>query len=296
ELDQYFRRASTRQARGEEAPLSELPLMELADRQPPVVISEITGAYMESVRILGRRAAEFHLALAGDKKNPDFKPERSSRIYTEQLSETLSREVQGSLALLAAKITELPDAVHRQADRVLLQGPSLLGRISDLAGIGEDLGQLIRHHGDYHLGQVLRTIDNDFILLDFEGEPLRPLVDRRRKGSPLKDVAGMIRSFHYAIHSDLPTSAEGDGEGPQLPGWRRAWYESMSAVFVREYFATAGEAPFLPAAGTGLILESFLLEKVFYELKYELNNRPDWVTIPLAGILDIIDRQKPAGE
>ncbi|MFN2366967.1 MAG: maltose alpha-D-glucosyltransferase [Desulfurivibrionaceae bacterium] len=291
-LDQYFRRAAARQARGEEAPLSELPLMELADRQPPVVISEITGAYMESVRILGRRTAEFHLALAGDKKNPDFKPEKSSRIYTEQLSETLSREIQGSLALLAAKIPELPDAVHRQADRVLLQGPALLGRIGDLAGIGEDLGQLIRHHGDYHLGQVLRTSDNDFILLDFEGEPLRPLADRRRKGSPLKDVAGMIRSFHYAIHSDLPASAEGDGEGPPLPGWRRAWYESMSAVFVREYFATAGEAPFLPAAGAGLVLEAFLLEKVFYELKYELNNRPDWVHIPLAGILDIIDRQK----
>jgi maltose alpha-D-glucosyltransferase/alpha-amylase len=291
-LADYFLKARERQARGERAPLSELPLMELAALEPPPVLAEMTGSFMESVKILGRRTAEFHLALAGNTKNPDFKPEMASPTYTEQLAEILLKEAQESLALLNAKISELPAAVHKLADRVLLQGPLLLGRIGDLAETGKDLGQLIRHHGDYHLGQVLRTTDNDFILLDFEGEPLRPLADRRRKGSPLKDVAGMIRSFHYAIHSGSPGDAESGGGNPEMATWRRAWYEWMSAIFVREYFAVAAGAPFLPASGTELILEIFLLEKVIYELQYELNNRPDWVHIPLAGIIDIVTRQK----
>jgi predicted trehalose synthase len=122
------------------------------------------------------------------------------------------------------------------------------------------------------------------------------MAERRHKGSPLKDVAGMIRSFHYAAHTVFFSEKELSlDEGPLKP-WRLAWQEWIGAVFLKAYFDTAAGAPFLPAGDPGLLLEIFLLEKVFYELRYELNNRPDWVRIPLAGIIDIIDRNRSQGK
>jgi maltose alpha-D-glucosyltransferase/alpha-amylase len=241
---------------------------------------------------LGQRTAEFHLALAKEQKHPDFKPEKAGAEFSAQLAETVVHQVQSSLALLSSRITGLPEEIRRVANRVLSQGSALLGRTDRIAGVGRNMGSLIRLHGDYHLGQVLRTEDRDFILLDFEGEPLRPLAERRRKGSAMKDVAGMIRSLHYAAHTALSAQHVPAEEKAGLKPWSRAWYEWMSAVFADTYFQTAAGGPFLPTADTPIILEAFLLEKAFYELKYELNNRPDWVHIPLAGIVDIMDRKK----
>jgi trehalose synthase-fused probable maltokinase len=194
---------------------------------------------------------------------------------------------------LSGRMMDFPAAVRKKADRVLVKGPTLLSRIGILAEVGENLGQLIRHHGDFHLGQILVTADHNIILLDFEGEPLRPLAERRSKGSALKDVAGMIRSFHYAAQTALTSAADDSKKQRQLAPWSQAWYAWVSALFTTAYFDTAAGAAFLPAADAGFILEAFLLEKVFYELKYELNNRPEWVPVPLAGIIDIIDTQKP---
>jgi maltose alpha-D-glucosyltransferase/alpha-amylase len=146
-------------------------------------------------------------------------------------------------------------------------------------------GMLTRVHGDYHLGQVLRTED-DFVILDFEGEPARPLEERRAKRSPLKDVAGMLRSFSYAAYAALfAFTLHSPADYPLLEPWAETWQHWVSKAFVKSYRATIGDSPLLPDGPQfDAVLRALMLEKALYELAYELNNRPDWVRIPLAGI------------
>jgi len=149
----------------------------------------------------------------------------------------------------------------------------------------------IRVHGDYHLGQVLWA-EGDFYILDFEGEPARLLSMRRTKQSPLKDVAGMMRSFSYAAHAGLfaYTAAQPDAFA-RLVGWAEVWETWTTAAFLRGYFGATDHALFVPAnaAQRDELLRLLVLEKALYELNYELNNRPDWLRIPLAGILNLVD-------
>jgi 1,4-alpha-glucan branching enzyme len=153
-----------------------------------------------------------------------------------------------------------------------------------------------RVHGDYHLGQVLRA-DDDYVILDFEGEPARSVEERREKQSPLKDVVGMLRSFDYAAYAALFEYCKSRPEDfDQLEPWARLWQTWTSAAFWREYRAVSGKAPYLPddPAALNLLLEAYTLDKVLYELLYELNNRPDWVGIPLQGIESLIEREQAA--
>jgi maltose alpha-D-glucosyltransferase/alpha-amylase len=276
----------------------ELSIMEASKEAPPAAFAAMTEEYLQAISTVGRRTAEFHLALAEEKKNPAFKPEKSTAAFTAQLAESVTRQIQDALLSLNGKMNELSPELRDIGALVLNEAPVLLDRVAEVTEMGAALGQLIRLHGDYHLGQILRTKDNDFILVDFEGEPLRPMAARRLKGSPLKDLAGMMRSFQYAAETALAATA-GEGEHgndntkrQELIPWGRAWYKWVSSVFVGAYWQTAAGAPFLPTAGAGFILNVFLLEKVFYELRYELNNRPDWVHIPLTGIVDIIESKK----
>ena len=153
----------------------------------------------------------------------------------------------------------------------------------------------IRTHGDYHLGQVLYTGD-DFVITDFEGEPARPLRERQRKHSPLKDVAGMLRSFHYAAYAGLFNQTHQGTPSPSealtaFEPWAQVWYLWVSAAFLHTYLAYAGPASLLPLfqEERQVLLDAYLLEKAVYELGYELNNRPDWVRIPLQGIRQLWD-------
>ena len=149
----------------------------------------------------------------------------------------------------------------------------------------------IRVHGDYHLGQVLWS-EGDFVIFDFEGEPLRSLEERRRKQLPLKDVAGMVRSFGYAAYAGLfAFTAARPTELERLEKWARVWQLTTSSAFVRAYLETVAGAHFVPVKDTDrdALLQLFVLDKALYELNYELNNRPDWARIPLRGILDLVD-------
>ena len=150
----------------------------------------------------------------------------------------------------------------------------------------------IRCHGDYHLGQVLFT-GTDFVIIDFEGEPTRSLGERRLKRSPLRDVAGMIRSFHYAAYAEL-------GENPEPAAERRVieWYRASSAAFLQTYLEVAGRAVFIPSdrKQTEKLLNIFLLEKAVYELGYELNNRPGWAHIPIRGIKSLLPEEPKTGK
>jgi trehalose synthase-fused probable maltokinase len=163
-------------------------------------------------------------------------------------------------------------------------------------------GLRTRTHGDYHLGQVLWT-GKDFMIIDFEGEPARSLAERRLKHSPLRDVAGMLRSFHYAAGAALAAKADARrAAGKTVPDsssesdWGRVWHLWSSAAFLRAYLDTTRGARFLPRTEQELawLLGQFLLEKAVYELRYELNNRPDWLPIPLDAVLTLAKTTPPS--
>ena len=153
----------------------------------------------------------------------------------------------------------------------------------------------LRCHGDYHLGQVLWT-GKDFIIMDFEGEPARPINERRIKRSPLRDVAGMLRSFHYAAYSGLFDFRERRGlvleeELEAIDFWARFWHFWVSVIFLKAYMEVAINGKFLPESPEELrtLIDTYLLEKAIYEMGYELNNRPEWIKIPLRGILQLLE-------
>ena len=179
----------------------------------------------------------------------------------------------------------------REAAGPLLEDADLPDRVS--AAVPDRVEAVkIRCHGDYHLGQVL-WVENDFVILDFEGEPARTVEERRAKQSPLKDAAGMLRSFDYAAHAGLFAFTQGRPEDfDRLAPWAELWRQWVSAAFLRAYRETAGAAPFVAAEPERFtaLLDAFLLDKAFYELQYELNNRPDWVRIPLRGVLTLLGR------
>jgi maltose alpha-D-glucosyltransferase/alpha-amylase len=178
----------------------------------------------------------------------------------------------------------------------LSQRRDLLSRARLLMSVApEQAGQRIRIHGDYHLGQTLRA-KADFVILDFEGEPARTLEERRAKQSPLKDVAGMLRSFSYAAYAGLnaftqrrpPNNAS---DAKSLDAWTNLWLNAVSAEFLRAYKTAVAENPqLIPAPQQAqILLNAYLIEKALYELLYELNNRPAWVRIPLTGIREAVN-------
>ncbi len=190
---------------------------------------------------------------------------------------------------LKENLSRLPDELVEQGGLLLARRRELL-QAFHMVGEIESGGLRTRVHGDYHLGQVLR-VKQDYVILDFEGEPARSLAERRAKQSPLKDVAGMLRSFSYAAHAGLISYvARQPDDLERLLPWTRLWERSTMAEFLRTYRSTVAGAPFLPADPKGFrpLLEAYVLDKALYELRYELDHRPAWVRIPAAGILSLL--------
>lgn len=264
-------------------------LMRCVATETPPLMQHLAGGYLEAVGRLAQRTAEFHLALSSIRKQRDFAPEKITPEYLENLSDSFAEQARRSLELVHSGLDHFPERVQVKAHRLLERSASLMGIFESLPESSLQATR-IRIHGDFHLGQVLRAGD-DFFLLDFEGEPLKSLQERREKHSPLKDLAGMIRSFDYAAHTAL-FSRTGDQEERfhKLKSWARAWERWVSAAFLRGYLQTMGEAPCIPREPGHLeiLLDAFLLDKAFYELEYEINNRPAWVQIPLQGILNFL--------
>jgi maltose alpha-D-glucosyltransferase/alpha-amylase len=251
---------------------------------PPPFFAATTRWYLANAQLLGRRTAEMHRALA-DPSDPAFAPEPFDDHSRQDAYREMRAHAERALGLLTARRDSLPEAVQPHADAVLGAADLLLRRLEAIRGAGP-AGMRIRLHGDYHLGQVLRT-EEDFVILDFEGEPGRTLAERRAKHSPLKDVAGMMRSFSYAAYAALFTSTlNAPDDYAALVLWADTWQRWVCEAFLSGY---------REAIGRGLVvtdhpsfhdlLSAFVLEKALYELGYELNNRPDWVRIPLAGIM-----------
>jgi maltose alpha-D-glucosyltransferase / alpha-amylase len=261
----------------------------VVDRELPGMAREHAGLYLDAAALLGRRTAEMHLALATPTDNAAFAAEPFTK---EELTATAARiETQLSLSLEALKrgMSHLTELTSDNAALVLSRRLALFSRARAVASAtSSDSGQRIRIHGDYHLGQVLRS-RGDYVILDFEGEPARTLAERRAKQSPLKDVAGMLRSFSYAAYAGLSAFAQRrPDDAKNLEPWARLWQNAVSAEFLRAYRTVmkAGNPQLIPEPKQAqLLLNAYLLEKALYELLYELDNRPTWVRIPLAGIL-----------
>ena len=254
-------------------------------------VPSVLGSAAEETRLLGHRTAELHLALAsGD--DPMFRPEAATALYQRSLYSSLRGQLRTTLAQLRRHLRALPPEVVGLADRVLDGREGLLARIEALRTTPID-GMRIQTHGDYHLGQVLFT-GKDFVIIDFEGEPGRPLSERRIKRPPLRDVAGMVRSYDYAVHAALGAREERGLVGLIGEEATRAdavrWRDEATATFLAGYTGTDGIDELLPtepSARTAL-LDAFTLEKALYELRYELDNRPSWVPIPLAALSALI--------
>jgi trehalose synthase-fused probable maltokinase len=228
--------------------------------------------FVDRARELGDVTGRLHTALASDATDPAFSPEETSAESLGLLNATVDEEIE-------QVFLQLPDDVPELAP-IRGRGQEVRARLNLLTTVGT-AGRVIRHHGDYHLGQVLLGADRRWVVLDFEGEPARTLVERRRKRSPLRDVAGMLRSFAYAASASRILHDTPAPEG---------WEDDVRATFLEGYMATVDQRLLPPGhAAVERLIAVFELEKAVYELRYELNNRPDWVQIPVAGIARLLE-------
>ena len=273
-------------------PLSRKHLVSLSRDLPPLA-REAIGTYLVSAQLLGQRTAELHKALASAPDDPSFAPEPFSFMYQTSLYQSMRSQTVRTLQLLREKLPNLPEDIKETAQKVCnLEKPIIeryrLVQRQNISAVRS------RCHGDYHLGQILYT-GKDFVIIDFEGETARPLSERRLKRSPLRDVAGMIRSLHYAAHSALlrqvSLAPRPQDELAVLQNWAQYWYLWVSATFLTAYLNSIKEASLLPEDSEQLkiLLDAFLLERAVYEIGYELNNRPDWLKVPLQGVLQLME-------
>ena len=257
----------------------------------PQLAKETIGPYLSSIQLLAKRTAELHVTLASAEKEAAFVPEPFSVMHQNSLYHSMRALTVRNFELLRAKLPDLPEHTRGKVREVLNLETEIIERYRLLRS-RRLYATRIRCHGDYHLGQVLYT-GKDFVIIDFEGEPARPLSERRLKRCSLRDVAGMVRSFDYAAHSAVlryPPSTIGEESVLILEQWARFWYVWVSAVFLSSYLAQVKQAKLLPEDPDALtiLLDAYLLDKAVYEIGYELNNRPDWLPVPLRGIMRLL--------
>ena len=249
------------------------------------------NSYLESAALLGKRTAQLHLALGSAPDRPEFAPEPFSELYQRSLYQEMRGLTRRTFRMLRSRFNGLAREDQPDVAMLLTLEQELLDRFRGVMArkLG---GARIRCHGDYHLGQVFYT-GKDFVIIDFEGEPMRHLSQRRIKRSPLRDVAGMIRSFDYASQSVLMNYFGGilqKEEAATFRKWADVWSVWNSVAFLEEYLDTLRGSSLLPqsAAEVQMLIDAFLLEKAVYEVGYELNNRPTWLRVPVQGILRIL--------
>ncbi len=244
--------------------------------------------------LLGKRTAELHLALATPTDDPAFSVEAVTPDDLKAWSQEASEDISTMLERLESALATLPEGAGKAATNLLSVRAELFQRLEAASSVKPSGGRS-RIHGDFHLGQVL-VAQNDLLIIDFEGEPRRPLEQRRRKTSPLRDVAGMLRSLDYAAAAALEkyrggATAASEAAARRVAGWRDLAIREFLASY-REHIAGGPTYPDDPEAARRL-LDLFLLQKASYEIAYELAHRPDWVGIPLRGIFDLLNTETP---
>jgi maltose alpha-D-glucosyltransferase/alpha-amylase len=248
--------------------------------------------YLAQARVLGQRTAELHRAFAIPSDDPAFAPEPITEADLERWRHALRKQAEAAFRALEHALPRLVDGDRAHAEALLARRDASDARIAALTG-SEISAAKTRIHGDYHLGQVL-VAQNDFYILDFEGEPARPLAERRAKSSPLKDVAGMMRSFDYAAWAAVTNLADVDtGSVALVETLAENWRQATERAFLGAYRETIAGCPSWPEdeGAAQRLLDLFLLEKALYEICYEAANRPNWIRIPLKGVTNLLARE-----
>lgn len=290
-IDRYFDRI----IEDKEYLMSDKPIQnttDLVDYVGEEKMHDLLGPFfIEMIKLLGKRTAEMHMALASVENKKEFKPEPFSLLYQKSLYQSFRTLIKRTINEMKSSKRKLTDEKKELIDDIIKNEELLLSTIKYTLEKKKIHTSKTRVHGDYHLGQVLFT-GKDFVIIDFEGEPTRSLTARKLKHCPFKDVAGMLRSFHYAIYmgqlenqSKIPESAEA------LNPWLEAWYEIVHNTYIESYLETAKGASFIPEEERQVtdLLSVYTIEKAIYEADYEFNNRPDWLHIPLNGLKKILD-------
>jgi maltose alpha-D-glucosyltransferase/alpha-amylase len=298
-VGRYFEMVLARRRRADPSLLWTPRFAEAPHVELPLLAQKTVGSYLAVAQLLGQRTAEMHVALAAEKEDREFVPEPFSVLYQRSLYESIRSRAVQTFQLLRKRLDHLPLPIRPMAETVSGLKNEFDRRTRQITG--RPIAALrTRCHNDYHLGQVLHTGD-DLIIIDFEGEPARSIGERRLKRNPLRDVASMLRSFHYVAVTGLYRGNVRARDIRFLEPWVEFWSGWVSIQFLRSYLEHAGPGGFLPESGDdlALLLDVFLLEKAAYELEYELNNRPDWLRVPLSGMLRLLAppaRESQTGE
>jgi len=290
ELKRFFERVVTKRDWGLlPAPK---PLVDLLDDAPGLAVQKMIGAYLDAARLLGRRTGELHLALAGGPEHPDFATEPYSTLYQRSMYQSM-RNVTGKVfRLLKTRSESLPQEEREPAQRLLANHHRVVAVFENF--LKRRIGAVrMRCHGDLHLGQFLYT-GKDFVIIDFEGEAARPLSDRRRKRSAMRDVASTALSFHTvamtALLEQLKAGALGERDYAAVEPFANLWHTWSAWAYLKGYLETVGSAPFAPKDRDELraLLDAFRLEKALSELEQALYHRPNLVRVHLHAIEQIV--------
>jgi maltose alpha-D-glucosyltransferase/alpha-amylase len=242
------------------------------------------------VRLLGERTAELHLALGSESSNRDLAPEEFTTLYQRSVYQSLRSLFRRVMSTAKKQVKKLDENLSATLGEIIEREGEVLTALEQIKN-RKIKANKIRIHGDYHLGQVLFT-GRDFMIIDLEGEPARTLSERRLKYSAFRDVAGMIRSFHYAAYGGFLSYVGSRTEDARfLEPFIEPWYMYASGTFLQAYLSRVGDAAFVPDNYNDrrLLLDVFVLEKAIYELGYEVDNRPEWLMIPARGVLYTLD-------
>jgi trehalose synthase-fused probable maltokinase len=255
--------------------------------EPRTEAARVVGAYLDAARMLGSQTGRLHRTLAQG-TGEAFAPEPLTGSDVANLIDSTRNRAMRALSRLAAARASVPPAAASRVDQLLERQARLF---DGLDGAFDPAGAMrTRCHQDYHLGQLLWTGER-YALLDFEGEPARTLSERRAKRSPLTDVAGMLRSYSYAAWSGLFARAAAANRDPMTDRpWAALWESAVAGAFMQRYLQATEGASFLPRHPAALeqLLRVLILDKALYELEYELNNRPDWILVPVEGLLALL--------
>ena len=284
QLDGYLARAAAQTSPGDSNEGQDRSPWNLAESPVPEAARQLIGPALDAAACLARRTAALHRTLGKAQDDPDFAPEPLTTEHRQSRHRSM-RDMWAQVARLLTQRSLAAPSIRQEAEQLLGHESAVLSVFETLLEMKQG-GRRIRCHGDYHLGQVLWT-GSDYVVTDFEGEPARPLHERRLKQSPLYDVAGMLRSFDYASWTALGNRSSDDQRN--LESWARYWSRWVRARFLGEYLTQMNEAALLPPSpnDAARLLTVYQLEKAVYELGYELNNRPDWVAIPMKGINEL---------
>lgn len=290
QVGQIWERILTQEAVTKCEALPEIPWGKLIGLKTPLYYQEVSGYTLELARKLGIKTAQMHLALGSDDGNPNFTPEYYTPFHQRSVFQSFRNLTDKTLNHLKTSLPHLEGVGLRLAKEVLDKQDLIYKKFAPMKHVTLDAIRT-RIHGDFHLGQTLFT-GQDFVIIDFEGEPARTFGERRIKRSPLKDVAGMLRSFEYAAEFYLKKNVLKEQDPLHAEECLSNWATWAGAEFVNAYLERMGGQLLPPQLGQiEMLLEMFVLEKALYEIGYELHSRPDWVDIPLRGVLKIIQRE-----